>query len=61
MDYLETHETINNGEARRITHVRQDYQIKAIFNRMVKANLIEQVPGTRTSNTKYRKPIKVHA
>jgi ATP-dependent DNA helicase RecG len=38
MDYLGTHETINNGEARRITHVRQDYQIKAIFNRMVKAS-----------------------
>jgi ATP-dependent DNA helicase RecG len=61
MDHLETHQTINNGEARRITHVRQDYQIKAIFNRMVKAGLIEQVPGTRTSNTKYRKPMKVEA
>lgn len=61
MDYLATRDTINNGEARRITHVRQDYQIKAIFNRMVKAGLIEQVPGTRTSNTKYRKPAKVEA
>jgi len=61
MDHLETHSTINNGEARKITHVRQDYQIKAIFNRMVTAGLIEQVPGTRTSNTKYRKPVKVEA
>ena len=59
MDYLATRATITNGEARRITHVRQDYQIKAIFNRLVKAGLIEQVPGTRTSNTKYRKPAKV--
>jgi ATP-dependent DNA helicase RecG len=55
MDYLEKHGTIKNREARRITHVRADYQIKAVFGRMVKAGLIEQVPGTRTSNTAYRK------
>lgn len=55
MDYLEKHSTIQNGEAREITHVRRDHQMKAIFNRMVKAGLIEQVPGTRTSSTTYRK------
>lgn len=56
MDYLETHDTINNSEARGVTHIRADYQVKAAFNRMVKAGLIEQVPGTRTASTAYRKP-----
>jgi ATP-dependent DNA helicase RecG len=56
MDYLQTHETIKNAEARRITHISADYRIKSIFGRMVEKNMIEQVPGTRTSNTAYRKP-----
>lgn len=56
MDYLETHETINNSAARAITHIRADYQVKTIFGRMVDKGMIEQVPGTRTSNTAYRKP-----
>ena len=55
MDYLENSSTIRNRDARRIAHVRADYQMKSIFGRMVKKGLIEQVPGTRTSNTAYRK------
>src|SRR5712691_7142152 len=55
MDYLENSDAINNSKAREITHIHADYQIKSIFGRMVKAGMIEQVPGTRTSNTKYRK------
>ena len=58
MDYLETHATIQNRVAREITHVRRDHQIKAIFNRMVRSGLIEQVPGTRTSNTSYRRKVR---
>jgi ATP-dependent DNA helicase RecG len=58
MDFLETHPTIKNAEARAITHIRADYQMKSIFGRMVKNGLIEQVPGTRTSNTAYRKVMK---
>jgi ATP-dependent DNA helicase RecG len=61
MDYLESHPTIQNGVAREITHVRRDHQMKAIFNRMVKTGLIEQVPGTRTSNTTYQKKPKARA
>lgn len=56
MDYLAENETINNRRARKITNVRADYQMKAIFGRMVERKMIEQVPGTRTSNTAYRKP-----
>lgn len=55
MDYLEKNQTIKNGKAREITHVRADYQIKGIFARMVAAGMIEQLPGTRTSSTAYRK------
>lgn len=55
MDWLETHDTIKNRDARAITYIRADYQIKGIFGRMVEQQLIEQVPGTRTSNTAYRK------
>lgn len=55
MKYLETHEKIKNKAAREITNVKMDYQMKSIFGRMEEAGLIEQVPGTRTSNTAYRK------
>jgi ATP-dependent DNA helicase RecG len=55
MDYLQTHDTINNRQARQISHVRADYQMKTIFKNMEHADLIEQVPNTRTSGTKYRK------
>lgn len=55
MDYLSRNPTINNREARHITHITADYRIKSIFGRMVKAGFIEQVPDTRTVNTCYRK------
>lgn len=58
MDYLATHATIKNAVARRLTHITADHQIKSIFGRMVKSGLLEQVPGTRTSNTAYRKKSK---
>lgn len=61
MDYLETHDTINNSAARAITHITADHRVKTIFGRMVASGMIEQVPGTRTSNTAYRKPIKTEA
>lgn len=57
MDYLESNGSIRNKKARELTHVRADYQMKEIFGRMVKKGFIEQVPGTRTSNTAYRKPV----
>lgn len=55
MDYLESHPTIKNRQARAVTHIRADYQVKAVFGRMVEAGMIEQVPGTRTNSTAYRK------
>ncbi len=55
LKYLETHPTIKNKAARAITHVAMDYQVKSIFGKMQEGGLIEQVPGTRTSSTAYRK------
>ena len=55
MDFLDKNPTIKNSQAREVTHVRADYQIKNIFGRMVSAGMIEQVEGTRTSGTAYRK------
>jgi ATP-dependent DNA helicase RecG len=55
MDYLSRNPTINNRQARHITHIAADYRIKSIFGRMVKAGFIEQVPDTKTFNTCYRK------
>jgi ATP-dependent DNA helicase RecG len=57
MEYLEAHPTIKNRQAREITHITEDYQIKNIFRDMVEAGMIEQVPGTRTSSTAYRKRV----
>ena len=55
MDYLATHEQVKNKQARAITHLPRDYQVKTLFVRMVKQGLIEQVPGTRTASTAYRR------
>lgn len=57
MQYFESHETINNGEARDICVIREDWRIRAIFGRMVDAGMIEKIPGSTTSNTAYRKKV----
>lgn len=57
MDYLDKNPTIKNKKAREITHITADYRIKSIFGRMVEAEMIEQVPNTRTSSTAYRKKV----
>jgi ATP-dependent DNA helicase RecG len=55
MDYLEENNTINNRQARKLTFIPEDWRIKSIFSKMESKKMIKQVPGTRTSNTKYRK------
>jgi ATP-dependent DNA helicase RecG len=61
MDYLEKHKSIKNKKAREITYISADYRIKSIFGQMQEKGLIEQVPGTRTSSTAYRKKAKEEA
>ncbi len=55
MEFLESHETINNREARKITFIHEDWKVKSIFRRMEENKMIKQVHGTVTSQTKYRK------
>jgi ATP-dependent DNA helicase RecG len=55
MEYFETHETINNKQARKITFIHEDWKVKSIFRGMEGKRMIKQVEGTKTSNTKYRK------
>lgn len=57
MSYLETHDSINNGIAREICVIREDWRIRTLFGRLVEAGMIEKVPGSTTSNTAYRKKI----
>ena len=55
MRFLDSHASINNGEARETCVIREDWRVRSIFARMVEANMIEKVPGSTTSNTAYRK------
>jgi ATP-dependent DNA helicase RecG len=36
LDFLATHQTVNNSQARGVTHIRADYRVENIFRRMVK-------------------------
>lgn len=58
LEYLETHDIIQNSTAREITHVTADYTIKSIFQTMATKGMIERVPGTRTRSSAYRLPAK---
>jgi ATP-dependent DNA helicase RecG len=55
LEYLETHDTIRNKEAREICHIHGDYIVKELFRKLSDRQLIERVPGTRTGGTAYQK------
>jgi ATP-dependent DNA helicase RecG len=55
LTFLNDNETINNSQARGVCVVREDWRVRAIFKRMVDADLIEKLPGSTTSNTSYKK------
>jgi ATP-dependent DNA helicase RecG len=52
--YLRENETISNTIARRICNVQSDSVIRKMFHAMINAGIIEKVPGTRGTGTKYR-------
>jgi ATP-dependent DNA helicase RecG len=56
VEYLKSHETINNSKAREITGVAADHPIRRAFKKLVATGEIEQVPGTERATTKYRLP-----
>lgn len=55
LEYLETHDTIKNKEARDLCHVDADYRMKRVLGRLEDRHLIERVPGTAYGATVYRK------
>jgi len=55
LEHLESHESIQNKEARDLCHVDGDYRIRTIFGRLERLQLIERVPGTKRGLTAYRK------
>lgn len=55
LEYLSKNTQIKNAKAREITHIKTDFRMKSIFNKMEQAGLIERVPGTRTASTAWRK------
>lgn len=54
IDFLVENGTIKNAQAREITHIKADYVMKRIFQKMMKKGVIEQVPGTDKFTTCYR-------
>jgi len=54
LEFLETHDTIRNREAREICNISGDYVIKRVFGQLVDRGLLEQVPGTDRATTTYR-------
>jgi ATP-dependent DNA helicase RecG len=56
VEYLQVHETINNAKAREITGVPSEIKMRAVFKKLLRAEEIEQVPGTQRSTTTYRLP-----
>jgi len=61
LEYLESHDSIKNKQARDLCHVSGDYIIKDLFGRLTTRGLIERLPGTRTSSTVYRKGRKFNS
>ena len=53
-DYLKRRGEINNTRAREICNLQSDSIIRKTFQKMIQANEIEKVPGTRGKGTKYR-------
>lgn len=55
LEYLESHETINNSTARQITGISDANKMKRVFIRLKEKNYLKIVPGTRSSSTLWMK------
>ncbi len=53
--HLETHDTIQNREARGLCFVDTDYKMKRILGGLEQRELIERVPGTSRGTTAYQR------
>jgi ATP-dependent DNA helicase RecG len=55
LDYMSTHDTISNAQARQLTGITDANKMKRVFNRLKSQNYLEIVPGTRSSATLWQK------
>lgn len=55
MQYLESHETITNRDAREICNVQSENSMKHILKRMVDAGMLEVIQGQTIFQTSYKK------
>ena len=54
-DYLRVNEEINNTQAREITFIGSENTVKRVFQKMMKADIIERIPDRPQRHTAYRK------
>ncbi len=55
MEFLETHGSIKNHEARKLCGLTSESATQKLFKRMIARNMIEHVPGTRRRGYSYRR------
>lgn len=58
MKYLESHEEIQNRDARKITGITSENTMKNVFYRLRDRGMIERVPGKKGSASAWRKPLE---
>lgn len=54
LEYLKTNPQINNSKGREICHIASENVMKRVFERLMKRNLIERIPGLKGKSTAYR-------
>jgi len=58
VDYLRENDEINNARAREITYIGSENSVKRIFQKLMKNEIIERIPGRAQSKAAYRKGVK---
>lgn len=54
VEYLETHDEIRNSQARALTGIGSENQVKRIFQKLMEREVIERIPGRAQSQAAYR-------
>lgn len=55
LEYLKSHDEINNSKAREICYIGDANKMKNVFKRMMRSNLIERIEGRSQSKAAYRR------
>jgi len=55
LDYLNSHDSITNSEARVVTGIKSENSMKQVFNRLRHQGLVELLPGRYGANSAWQK------